>query len=203
MKIYDFTMAPNPRRLRIFLAEKGLNIPVEQVDLLSGKNRIPEFLAKNPAGGLPLLELDEGTYLAESVAICRYLEGQHPDPNLLGRGFNEQAVIEQWNRRGELNLFAPAARAFQNTNPLFAGRFKQFKDYGEAQKETVANQFAWFDAQLKGKDFIAGPRFTIADITLLVAVDFAVNAAGVPLNSELGNLNRWHKLVSSRPTAKA
>jgi len=92
----------------------------------------PESLGKNPAGGLPVLELDNGTYLAESVAIGRYLEGRHPEPNLLGRGFNEQAVIEQWNRRAELNLLGPAARAVQNTNPLFAARTKQFKDYGEA-----------------------------------------------------------------------
>jgi glutathione S-transferase len=203
MKIYDFTMAPNPRRLRVFLAEKGLRIPSEQVDLASGKNRTAEFLAKNPAAGLPVLQLDDGTHLAESVAICRYLEGLHPDPNLFGRDFKEQAVIEQWNRRAELNLFASAARVFQNTNPLFASRIKQFKDYAEAQKETVANQFGWFDAQLKDKEFIAGPRFTIADITLLVAVDFATGAAGVPLNPELGNLNLWYKGVSSRPSAKA
>src|SRR5260370_1499345 len=103
MKIYERPVAPNPRRLRIFVAEKGIKIPYEQVDILKGENRTPEFLAKNPAGGLPVLELDDGTYLAESVAICRYLEAQHPQPNLMGKDAREQAAIEMWSRRLELN----------------------------------------------------------------------------------------------------
>src|SRR2546429_383990 len=104
MKIYNHPLAPNPRRVRIFVAEKGLTIPYETVDILSSQNRKPEFLAKNPAGGVPVLELDDGRYLAESVAICRYLEGLHPEPNLCGKDNLEQAFIEQWNRRMELNL---------------------------------------------------------------------------------------------------
>src|SRR5216683_8160375 len=122
MKIYGFTLAPNPRRLRIFLAEKGLKIPSEEVDISQGKNRTPEMLAKNPAGGLPFMELDDGTYLAESVAICRYLEGLHPEPNMMGKNLREQADIEMWNRRIELNLFGAVGRAFQHSSPLFAGR---------------------------------------------------------------------------------
>ena len=102
MKIYDFAFAPNPRRLRIFVAEKGLKIPTEQVDIFSGQNRTPEMLAKNPAGGLPVIELDDGTHMAESVAICRYLEGLHPEPNLMGKDIREQSTIEMWNRRVEL-----------------------------------------------------------------------------------------------------
>ena len=131
MKIYDFTVAPNPRRLRIFVAEKGLKIPYEQVDIFAGQNRTPEMLAKNPAGGLPLLELDDGSHLAESVAICRYLEGLHPEPNLMGKDSREQAFIEMWNRRVELDLFGAAGRAFQHTNELFKARVKQFPEYGE------------------------------------------------------------------------
>ena len=203
MKIYDFAFAPNPRRLRIFVAEKGLNIPMEQVDLATGKNRTPEMLAKNPAGGLPFVELDDGTHLAESVAICRYLEGLHPEPNLMGKDSREQAFIEMWNRRVELNLFAAAARAFQHTNDLFKARIKQFPEYGATQRETVANQFKWLDAQIGNKPFIAGDRFTIADITGLVAVDFGVQAAGVAMDPSLKNLGRWHQSVSSRPSAKA
>jgi glutathione S-transferase len=203
MKIYDFAFAPNPRRLRIFVAEKGLKIPMEQVDLATGKNRTPEMLAKNPAGGLPFVELDDGTHLAESVAICRYLEGLHPEPNLMGKDSREQSFIEMWNRRVELNLFAAAARAFQHTNELFKARIKQFPEYGATQRETVANQFKWLDAQIGNKPFIAGDRFTIADITAEVAVDFGVQAAGVPMDPALKNLGRWHQSVSSRPSAKA
>jgi len=203
MKLYDFVFAPNPRRLRIFVAEKGLKIPTEQVDLATGKNRTPEMLAKNPTGGLPFVELDDGTHLAESVAICRYLEGLHPEPNLMGKDSREQAFIEMWNRRVELNLFSAASRAFQHTHDLFKGRIQQFPEYGATQRETVANQLKWLDAQIGNKPFIAGDRFTIADITAEVAVDFSVQFAGVPIDPALKNLTRWHQSVSSRPSAKA
>src|SRR5262244_527035 len=133
VKLYNHAVAPNPRRVRIFAAEKGIELSLEEVDILAGQCRTPEFLAKNSSGGVPVLELDDGTYLAESVAICRYLEGLHPEPNLMGTDAREQAFIEQWNRRAELLLFGPIGRAFQNTSPLlaqFVGR--QFKDYGSA-----------------------------------------------------------------------
>ncbi len=203
MKIYNSSLAPNPRRLRIFVAEKGLKIPTEEVDIFTGKNRTPEMLAKNPAGGLPFIELDDGTHLAESVAICRYLEGLHPEPNLMGKDNREQAFIEMWNRRMELNLFAVAARAFQHTNELFKARIKQFPEYGETQRETVKQQLKWLDTQIGNKPFIAGDRFTIADITALVGVDFAAQAAGVSADPALKNLARWHQSVSSRPSASA
>jgi len=203
MKIYDFALAPNPRRLRIFVAEKGLKIPTEQVDLFQGKNRTPEMLAKNPAGGLPVLELDDGSHLAESVAICRYIEGLHPEPNLMGTNSREQAEIEMWNRRVELGLFSAAGRAFQHTNELFKARLKQMPEYGETQREATKQQLQWLDAQIGNKPFLAGDRFTIADITAEVAVDFAAQAAGVPLDPALKNLTRWHQSVSSRPSAKA
>jgi len=203
MKIYDFALAPNPRRLRIFVAEKGLRIPTEQVDIFTGQNRTPEMLKKNPAGGLPVVELDDGTHLAESVAICRYLEGMHPEPNLMGKDLREQVEIEMWNRRIELGLFSAAARAFQHTNELFKARLKQFPEYGETQREAVKQQMQWLDAQIGSKPFIAGNRFTIADITAEVGVDFAAQFAGVSLDPALKNLARWHQSVSSRPSAKA
>ena len=202
MKIYGFALAPNPRRLRIFVAEKGLKIPSEEVDISQGKNRTPEMLAKNPAGGLPFMELDDGSYLAESVAICRYLEGLHPEPNLLGKDNREQAEIEMWNRRVELNLFGPVARTFQNTSDFFKGRIKQFPEYGAAQRETVNQQLQWLDQQIGNKPFIAGDRFTFADITAEVAVDFGAFADIKP-DPALKNLARWHQSVSSRPSAKA
>ena len=203
MKIYDFAFAPNPRRLRIFVAEKGLKIPVEQVDIFTGKNRTPEMLAKNPAGGLPVMELDDGTHLAESVAICRYLESLHPEPNMMGQNSREQAEIEMWNRRVELGLFGAAGRAFQHTNELFKERLKQFPEYGETQRDVTKQQLQWLDAQIGNKRFIVGDRFTIADITAEVAVDFAAQAAGVNADPELKNLGRWYQSVSSRPSAKA
>jgi glutathione S-transferase len=202
MKIYDFAFAPNPRRVRIFVAEKGLNIPYEQVSLFEGKNRTPEFLKKNPFGGLPVLELDDGSHLAESVAICRYLEGMHPEPNLMGKDSREQASIEQWNRRVEMGVFGSVARTFQNTSDFFKGRIQQFPEYGKVQAETAQNQFKLLDELIGDRPFIAGNRFTIADITALVAVDFGAQA-GVQYDPALKNLSRWHQSISSRPSAKA
>ncbi|HXW84312.1 MAG TPA: glutathione S-transferase family protein [Candidatus Binataceae bacterium] len=203
MKIYDATLAPNPRRLRIFVAEKGLNIPYEQVDIFAGKNRTPEFLKKNPAGGLPVLELDDGTCIAESVAIARYLEALNPEPNLFGRNPREQADIEMWSRRMELSLFGPIGRAFQNTNPMFATRIKQFQDYGAAQLETAKRQLEWLDGQLASKEFIAGSRYTMADIHALTAIIFGQQTLDLRLDPALKNLTRWHQSVSGRPSAKA
>src|SRR5713101_1210989 len=131
VKLYNHAMAPNPRRVRIFAAEKGIELSLEDIDILAGQSRTPQFLAKNSSGGLPVLELDDGSCLCESVAICRYLEGLHPEPNLLGRDLREQAQIEMWNRRMELELFATIGRTFQNVSPIFQGRLKQFSDYGE------------------------------------------------------------------------
>src|SRR5262250_2233188 len=119
MKLYNHALAPNPRRVRIFAAEKGMELSLEEVDILAGQSRTPEFLAKNSSGAVPVLELDDGSYLSESVAICRYLEGLHPEPNLLGRDLREQVEIERWNRRMELELFNPIARTAQKTSSIF------------------------------------------------------------------------------------
>jgi Glutathione S-transferase, N-terminal domain len=126
------TIVPNPRRVRVFAAEKGIELALEDVDILTGQSRTPDFLAKNSSGAVPVLELDDGSYLSESVAICRYLEGLQPEPNLFGRDLREQVEIERWNRRMELELFAPIARTAQNTSPNFQNCFKQFPEYGEA-----------------------------------------------------------------------
>lgn len=203
MKIYDFTFAPNPRRLRIFVAEKGLKIPYEQVDLMSGKNRTPEFLKKNPAGGLPVLELDDGSCLSESVAIARYLEALNPEPNLFGRNPRETAEIEMWSRRMELNLFGPIGRAFQNTSPMFANRIKQFKDYGAAQLEFAKSQLAWLDAQLKGREFIAGARYTVADVHATAAIIFGAQTLDLKIDPALKEATRWHTAVAARPSYNA
>jgi glutathione S-transferase len=203
VKLYNHAVAPNPRRVRIFAAEKGIELSLEEVDILAGQSRTSQFLAKNSSGGVPVLELDDGSYLSESVAICRYLEGLHPEPNLLGRDLREQAEIERWNRRMELELFAAIGRTVQNTSPIFQGLFKQFPDYGEAQRTVVYQRLERMDRELNGHQFVAGDRFTIADITALVAIDIGGRLADIKIAPDLASLTRWHELVSSRPSAKA
>ena len=203
MKLYNHSLAPNPRRVRIFAAEKGINLALEHVDILAGQSRTPEFLAKNSSGGVPVLELEDGSHLSESVAICRYLEGLHPEPNLLGRDLREQADIERWNRRMELELFAAIGRTVQNTSSIFQNRFKQFPEYGEAQRAVVYQRLERMDRELNGHQFVAGDRFTIADITALVAIDIGGRLADIKIAPELAHLTRWHETVSSRPSATA
>ena len=205
MKLYNHALAPNPRRVRIFAAEKGIKLALEEVDILAGQSRTSEFLSKNSSGAVPVLELDDGSCLSESVAICRYLEGLHPEPNLLGRDLREQAEIERWNRRMELELFAPIVRAVHNTNPIFQRRFnfKQFPEYGEAQRAVVYQRLKRMDHELDGHEFIASDRFTIADITALVAIDFGGRLAGIQIAPSLAHLTRWHETMSKRPSAKA
>src|SRR3974377_2256297 len=145
MKLYNHALAPNPRRVRIFAAEKGIELRLADVDILAGQSRTPEFLVKNSSGGVPVLELDDGSYLSESVAICRYLEGLQPEPNLLGRDLREQAEIEGGNPRTEPELFNPIARTAQNTSPIFQNRFKQFPEYGEGQRAVAYQRLERMD----------------------------------------------------------
>jgi glutathione S-transferase len=203
VKLYNHPIAPNPRRVRIFASEKGIPLALVDVDILAGATRTPEFLAKNPSGAVPVLELDDGSCLCESVAICRYLEALHPEPNLLGRGPREQAEIEQWNRRMELELFNAIARTIQNTSPIFQGRLKQHPDYGETQRGLANQRLERMDRELGGREFVAGERFTIADITALVAIDVGARLGDFAIAPQLGNLTRWHKAVSGRPSAAA
>jgi glutathione S-transferase len=202
MKLYDYTMAPNPRRVRIFLAEKGMQVPFEQVNIGTVENRKPDFLAKNPMGTLPVLELDDGTYLAESVAICRYFEEQQPDPPLMGTNQKERAVIEMWNRRMELDLFMLIAQAFRNTNDFFKGRIPQVPEWGQISREAALKRMEWLDKELATREFIAGDRYTIADITTMVGIDFG-RPSKIRITPEQTNLTRWYQAVSSRPSAKA
>ncbi len=202
MKLYDFTMAPNPRRVRIFLAEKGIEVPSVQVNLAGAENRKPDFLAKNPMGTLPVLELDDGTYLAESVAICRYFEEQKPAPPLMGVDAKDRAIVEMWNRRMELELFMPIAQAFRNTSDFFKGRIPQVPEWGVVCKESALKRIEWLDKELANRQFVAGDRYTIADITALVAIDFG-RLSNIRILPEQKNLARWYQAVSSRPSAKA
>ncbi len=145
MKIYDFPMAPNPRRVRIFLAEKNVDIVYVHVDITKGENRTAAFIEKNPMGGLPVLEFDDGTYLTESVAICRYFEGLYPKPPLMGIDPRDAAFVEMWNRRMELEVFHPMANVLQHTHPLFKDRVKQLPEFAEARRAHGLQRLEWLD----------------------------------------------------------
>jgi glutathione S-transferase len=200
--LHDSRMAPNPRRVRIFLAEKGIAVPLHEVDIGSAENRKPAFLEKNPYGGLPVLELDDGTCIAESVAICRYFEELHPEPPLMGTDAVDRAQVEMWNRRMELDLFRTVTDAFRNGHEFFKGRVTQVPEYAAVCKAAAPGKLAWLDGVLAERPFIAGERYSIADITALCAVDFG-RVIGLRISPEQKHLARWHESVSGRPSAKS
>lgn len=203
MKLYDAATAPNPRRVRIFIAEKGLDVPCEQVDIMKAVNRGEEFRRNvNPMGTLPVLELDDGTCIAETGAICRYFEEVQPDPPLLGVDAKDKAVVEMWNRRMELELFQPATLAFQQQHEFFKGRVPQVPEYAAVSKAKAEKTLAWLDGVLADREHIAGARFTVADIVALCAVDFG-RVTKIKLQPDQKNLARWHEQISARPSAKA
>jgi glutathione S-transferase len=203
MKLYDGGRAPNPRRVRIFLAEKGIKVPTEQVDLGAMAQRSEAYTAINPLQRVPALVLDDGTVITESIAICRYFEAQQPDPPLFGRGAVESALVEMWNRRVELHLFLPVSNVFRHLHPAMAQmEVPQVAEWGEANKPRAMAFLQLLDGELKDRSFVAGPNYTVADITALVAVDFMrVSKLAVP--DTLANLKRWHQAVSARPSAAA
>ena len=202
MKLYDSSMAPNPRRVRVFLAEKGIQVPSVQVDIGKAENREAAFLAKNPLGGVPALELDDGTVISESVAICRYFEEIQPNPPLMGTDAKDRAIVEMWSRRTELEVARPIMQTFQNTHAFFKGRIPQVPEYGEVCRAHATKRLEWIDAELAKREFIAGPRYTIADITLLIGIDFG-RVVKIGIQPAQKNLARWYEAVSSRPSAKA
>lgn len=202
MKLYDLPAGMNPRRVRIFLAEKGLDVPTVAVDMMQGENRTPEFLALNPLGAMPVLELDDGAILTESVAICRYFEELHPEPNLFGASATERAVVEMWNRRVELELLQPMSAQFRHLSPFWEGRVTQIAAYGEQARSKAFETMAWFDRELAGRDYIAGERYTVADISAQCALLLGRNT-GARIPEDLDHLNAWWARVSARPTARA
>jgi glutathione S-transferase len=202
MKIYDSKTAPNPRRVRIFVAEKGLQIPYEEVDLVKAVNRGEEFRKKNPSGTVPVLELDDGTCISETVAICRYLEELYPDPPLMGIDAKDRAIVEMWQRRMELELLLPIADAFRQRHDFFKGKIRQLPEYAEVQKKNAEDRLARLNNELANRKFIAGDRYTIADITALCAIDFG-RVSKIAIQPDQANLARWHAEVSARASAKA
>jgi glutathione S-transferase len=203
MKLYDAGRAPNPRRTRIFLAEKGINVPSEQVDMMAKEHKTPQYTAINPLQRMPALELDDGTVISESIAICRYFEAVQPEPPLFGVGAKEIAEVEMWNRRCELNLMFPVAQVFRHSHPAMKDlEVPQVAEWGEANRPKVADFLKILDTQLKTHRFVAGDKFSVADITALCAVDF-MKPSKIPMPEGLDNLQRWHAEVSARPSARA
>jgi glutathione S-transferase len=203
MKLYDNRVAPNPRRVRIFLAEKGMTVPAEEVDLGALAHKSEAFTAVNPFQRVPALVLDDGAVITESIAICRYLEWLTPDPVLFGRSGIEAAMVEMWERRMEHYLFAPVTHVFRHLHPAMKNMENpQVPAWGEANKGRVLAALRLIDRELAARPFIAGESFSVADITALVAVDW-MRPARLSVPEELVNLQRWRRDVSARPSAAA
>ena len=203
MKLYDSKGAPNPRRTRIFLAEKGITLPTEQVDIMTMQHKTPEYAAINPLQRMPALVLDDGTIITESVAICRYFEIQQPDPPLFGVGAKEIALVEMWNRRADINYFANVAAVFRHLHPAMKElEVPQVPAYAEAMRPRAIWFLEMLDRELASREFIASEHYSVADITALVAVDF-MKPARLVMPDGLTNVKRWHAGVSARPSARA
>lgn len=199
MKLYTTSVAPNPRRVTIFLAEKGVEVPTVEIDLGKKENLLPDFLARNPLGRVPVLEFDDGSYLAESVAICRYFEATNPEPALFGTGARSQAEVEMWNRRMEYEILANVSNCFRHTHPYWNGRIEQVAEFGDLCRRTLMERMKWLDGELAGRSFIAGERFTVADITAVCGFDLA-KVVKIRIPEDLSNLTKWYETVSARPS---
>jgi glutathione S-transferase len=202
LKLYDLKTGTNTRRVRIFLAEKSVKLPTVEVYMMKGENKRPDYLSKNPMGTMPLLELDDGTQLAESVAICRYVEELYPDPPLFGTTPVERAVIEMWNRRMELELLRPTIDHFVHSSAFYKERLTQIADIAHHGRMHAQALMRWLDGELAVRPFIAGDHYTIADITAQCALILGKNT-GSPIPNDSQHLARWFSDVSKRPTARA
>jgi glutathione S-transferase len=201
MKLYDFPKAPNPRRVKIFAHEKDIELELINCDMGKREHKTPEFLTKNPSGKIPVLELENGECISESVAICRYLELIKPEPNLFGKGAYEIAYIESRNRHIEFELWTQIGISWVN-GPIVGslGIFDQIPDAKAASDKNVRSYYQRLDKEFSSSDFVAGERFTIADISLVSAIDFASEMVDLKPDEGLKNLYKWHNEVSSRPS---
>jgi glutathione S-transferase len=203
MKLYDeHNPAPNPRRVRIFLAEKGISIPLVHVPMRQGAHKSAQFMQKNSLGQVPVLELDDGSTLSESVAICRYLEELHPAPALFGSDAWERAQVDMWTRRIEFALLSRIGAVWINTHKYTAHLGTQYQDYGEASRVRSLKSMHWLNDELQGREYLATGRFSMADIVALTTLDFAT-FIGIETPPELTHLRGWHARVSARPSAAA
>ncbi|WP_374146673.1 glutathione S-transferase family protein [Sphingomonas sp. 28-63-12] len=204
MLFYDAANpAPNPRRVRMFLAEKGLKVRTELLSMLDGDHKKPEFLAINPLGQVPALKLVDGEVITESIAICRFLEALNPDPPMFGKGPKGVAEVDMWTRRVEFRLGTPLAVVWQHTHPFTARVVvPQYKEFGESNRAKVTESMHFFDAALADRTWLAGKEFSVADIALLCTIDFAT-FIGMGLADDMVNLKSWHDRASARPSAQA
>ncbi len=203
MKLYN-SVGPNPRVVRIFMAEKGIDLPMDEVDIRAGVNRQSDFLKLNPSGQCPALELDDGSILAEITVICEYLEDRFPEPALIGATAEEKAETRMWTRRIDLNICEPMANGFRYSTGLkmFQDRMRCMPQAADDLKAAAQDKLQWLDQQMAGKDFIVGDRLTLADILLFGFLDFF---AGVdqPIDQSLSNITAWHERMQARPSAAA
>jgi glutathione S-transferase len=209
MKFYDFAAAPSPRRVRIFLAEKGIAVPTVQVNLRAGEQFTPEFRAVNPDCTVPVLELDDGVRITDAIGICIYFEASQPEPPLMGTAPKERALITSWQRIAERDGFYAVMEAFRNTTPAFKTRglpgpldLAQIPALAERGRARIQQFFKAMDGRLADREFVAGSRYSIADITTLVSVDFA-GWVKLTIPDDCPQLRRWHEQVTARPSAKA
>jgi glutathione S-transferase len=203
MKFYN-SIGPNPRVVRMFMAEKGISIPSEDIDLMKGDNRREPYLKKNSAGQMPALELDNGHCVTEITAICEYLEDTNPNPPLIGANPEEKAETRKWTRRVDLNICEPMANGFRFSQglPLFKDRIVTVPEAADGLKRIAQDRLKWLDGELAGKEWLCGKRFTLADVLLFCFLDFG-NQVGQPLNEANGNIAAWFQRVKARPSAKA
>ena len=194
--------APNPRRVRIFLAEKGIELPETRVNLMKREHKSEEHRARNSLGQVPTLVLDDGTAISETVAICRYLDETSPGPPLFGTTAVERALVDMWIRRVEFVLMTPVSMFWRHAHKLTAALVTQHKDFGESNRENYANGLRWLEGELADKPFVAGETYTMADICALSTVDFA-EWIGLPIPDEFANVKAWHARVTARPSAQA
>ena len=203
MKLYDENNpAPNPRRVRIFLAEKGVDIPRVRINMRQREHKAPEHKARNSLGQVPTLELDDGTMISESVAICRYLESIYPQPPMFGTTPIEAARIDMMIRRVEFQIMTPVGMFWRHAHPLTAPLLTQFKDFGESNRAHYAGGCKWLDREIAERDFIAGDAYSMADIIALTTVDFAA-FTGLEMSEDCATLRAWHARVTARPSAAA
>ena len=202
MNLYTFKGAPNARRVTMFVAEKGIDLAMDEVDLANRAQLSDEYAQVNPYLQVPALELDDGSVLTESIAICRYFEELHPAPALFGADTLARAQVEMWNRRAELGLLSPVSQAFRHGHPFWKGRHEQIEAIASSSREAALKTMRWLDAELAGRAYLAGGDYTVADITAQCAVLLGKNT-GTPVPDDCENLLRWWKQVTARPTARA
>ena len=203
MKFYN-SIGPNPRVVRMFMAEKGLKIPSQDVDLMAGDNRKPGHLARNPHGQMPALELDDGSFISEILAICEYLEDTNPSPALIGTNPKEKAEARMWARRVDLNIVEPLTNGFRFSQGLrlFKDRIVTVPEAADGLKKIAQDRLTWLDGQMAGREFLCGKRFTIGDILLFCFLDFGAQV-GQPLNPDNTSISAWFDRAKTRPSAAA